>query len=285
MNLKIVNYHQPNGICGSLLNAIECLANRKKNELIYFKFNNLLYSNKFNVWEKFFHQPFIEYEDLILKKIKNNDYTNETFAHHNHKNYIFNYNFKNNLKTYYDKKTVEPLRKIAKKFIKFKSIVLFKAEKFENEYFKSQNLGIHIRGTDKFSSKGHDKFKNKRHLFNFESHIKETINQKMKISKTKKIFLATDEKIYYNKIKYFFGKNFVQINSKILSTDKNIGTHFMNVYGTESWKTQLGTEALTDAILLSKCKYSLLSQSNLSLASILLRNDYNFEFLDAHIQS
>jgi len=282
MNLKIINYHQPNGICGSLLNAIECLANRKKNELIYFKFNNLLYSNKFNVWEKFFYQPFIEYEDLIQKKIKNNDYTNKTFTHY--KNYIFNFNFKNNLKTYYDKKTVDPLRKIVKKFIRFKSIVLFKAEKFENENFKYQNLGIHIRGTDKFSSKGHDKFKDKRHLFNFEGCIKETIDEKMKLSKTNKIFLATDEKSYYNKMKYFFSKNLLKMNSKILSTEQDIGTHFINVYGTESWKTQLGIEALTDAILLSKCKYSLLSQSNLSLASILLRNDYNFEFLDAHIK-
>ena len=74
------------------------------------------------------------------------------------------------------------------------------------------------------------------------------------------------------------------MNSKILSTEQDTGTHFINVYGSENWKTQLGTEALTDAILLSKCKYSLLSQSNLSLASILLRDDYNFEFLDAHIQ-
>jgi hypothetical protein len=284
MNLKIINYHHPNGICGNLLNAIECLANRKKNELIYFKFNNLLYSNKFNVWEKFFYQPFNEYEDLILKKIKNNNYTNETFAHYNYNNFVFNYNFKNNLKIYYDKIAVDPLRKIVKKFIKFKSIVLFRAKEFENKNFQTQNLGIHIRGTDKFSSKGHDKFKNKRNLLSFQNHIKLIVKQKMKISNSKKIFLATDEKNYYNKMKYFFGKNLLKMNTKILSSEQDTGTHFINVYGTESWKTQLGTEALTDAILLSKCKYSLLSQSNLSLASILLRDDYNFEFLDAHIQ-
>jgi hypothetical protein len=284
MNLKIINYNHPNGICGNLLNAIECLANRKKNELIYFKFNNLLYSNKFNVWEKFFYQPFNEYEDLILKKIKNNDYINETFAHYNYKNFIFHYTLKNNLKTFYDKKGVDALRKIVKKFIKFKSTVLFKADEFENKYFKSQNLGIHIRGTDKFSTKGHDKFKNNRNLLKFQNHIKFQIDQKMKIFKTKKIFLATDEKNYYNKMKYFFNKNLLEMNSKILSTEKDTGSHFINVYGTESWKTQLGIEALTDAILLSKCKYSLLSQSNLSLVSILFRDDYNYEFLDAHIQ-
>ena len=49
-------------------------------------------------------------------------------------------------------------------------------------------------------------------------------------------------------------------------------------------ETQLGLEALTDMILLSRSDYSLLSQSNLSLCSILLRKDFKFSFIDAHIQ-
>ena len=61
MNLKIIYYNELNGICGNLLNVIECLIKRKKNLFILLKI--FLYSNKLNVWEKFFFQPFEEYQD------------------------------------------------------------------------------------------------------------------------------------------------------------------------------------------------------------------------------
>ena len=283
MNLKIIYYHEPNGICGNLLNVIECLIKRKKKELIYFNFKNLLYSNKFNVWEKFFFQPFEEYQDLIKKKIENKDYTIEKFSHVKYKP-TWNYTFHNNMKTLHSKKKIIEQRILVKKFIKFKTNVLNKLKNYEVKYFNKKTLGVHLRGTDKFSKKGHDKFINKRHLLTFEKNIKPLIDRKLNNLELKKIFLATDEKFLFDQIKKEYNYLLLKQNSKIISAKKNIGTHFINVYGHEKWKTQLGLEALTDMIFLSRSNYSLLSQSNLSLCSILLRKDFKFKFIDAHIQ-
>jgi len=283
MKLKIINYHQPNGICGNLLNVIQCLSYRRKNEIYYFRFNNILYSNRLNVWEKFFFQPFIEYEDLIEKKIKNKDYIEETFTHVKYKP-KWNYVFENNLKILLSKKKIEKERQLVKKFIKFKPIVSEKLNIYLKKYLTKHTLGIHIRGTDKFSEKGHNKFINKGHLLTLKNDIIPFINQKFYNLKMKKIFLATDEKFIHNKIKKQYQNQLLKSNSELLSRKKNVGAHFFNIYGNEAWKTKLGTEALTDMLLLSKTKYSLLSQSNLSLCAILFRQDFKFSFLDAHIQ-
>ena len=75
MQLKIIKLNtEVVGIGGNILLALEALNNRKKNELIYFKFNNLLYSNQSNLWDKFFIQPFAEYTDVIKKKIQKKNF-------------------------------------------------------------------------------------------------------------------------------------------------------------------------------------------------------------------
>ena len=282
MNLKIINYHEPNGICGNLLNVIERLERRRKNELLYFKFNNILYSNNQNVWNKFFYQPFHEYEDLINKKIKLKQYTEEIFAHGRKNNW--GYSFKNNLKDLHNKKRIRQLRKIKNNFIFVKKKILETVKIYENKYLKHKTLGVHIIGTDKFSSMGHDKFKNKKHLFDFNLHIRPQIDVKLDKNNLKKIFIATDEKKVQRDFKKIYKQKLLPMNSKLLSSRKNIGAHFINIYGSEEKKTYLGIEALADMLILSKCNYSLLSQSNLSLSSIIFRQDFNFYFLDAHIQ-
>ena len=69
---------------------------------------------------------------------------------------------------------------MVKKFIKFKPSVLSKLKNYEVKYFNKKTLGVHLRGIDKFSKKGHDKFINKRHLLTFKKKYK-TFNR----SKTK----------------------------------------------------------------------------------------------------
>ena len=58
------------GIGGNILIALEILYYKRSNELIYFDFENMLYSNSGNIWNKYFYQPYAEYEDLIKSKIK-----------------------------------------------------------------------------------------------------------------------------------------------------------------------------------------------------------------------
>ncbi|MDC1070628.1 nodulation protein NodZ, partial [Candidatus Pelagibacter sp.] len=267
MNLKIINYHQPNGICGNLLNVIERLDGRKKNELLYFRFYNILYSNHKNVWNKFFYQPFYEYEDLINKKIESNQFKEETFVHN--KRYKWNYTFRNNLNILHNKEMIEKLRKIKNKFIFLKKNVVETVKIYEKKYFKQKTLGVHVRGTDKFGTKGHDKFKNKKNLLSLKLHIYKSVDKKIQNSNFTKIFLATDEKKIQTIFSKTYKKKLLPNNSKILSNRQNVGAHFFKIYGNEDTKTNLGIEALTDMLLLSKCNYSLLSQSNLSLGSII----------------
>ena len=73
------------------------------------------------------------------------------------------------------------------------------------------------------------------------------------------------------------------MNSTIFS-DRD-GVHRDNIYQNEDFKTKLGEEAILDSIIMSKCSYSLLSQSNLSLVSILLRKDYKYQLIDENLKS
>jgi len=276
MQLKIIKYNLAIGIFANILICLECLLKKKKNEILYFEFNNIFYSNKYNVWEKFFYQPFQEYEDLIAKRIKEKNYQLE-----NNRRYgglKFDHTNNKKLDIYYNKNYINSLRKVFKRFIIFKKKIIDKSDKFQAMNLNKKTLGIHIRGGDRFHSQGH--YSNKRHLFTFENDIKSKIAQKIKINKYKNIFLATDEKYFYDEIK----KNFKGKNIKISSSvNKKKISHWDQMYSNEKNKTILGEEAIIDSIILSRCDYSLLCRSNLSVTSILLRDDYNFSFLDEHL--
>jgi hypothetical protein len=276
MQLKVIKYNQAVGIFANILICLECLLKKNKNEILYFEFNNIHYSNKFNVWEKFLHQPFQEYEDLIAKKIKEKNYQIE-----NNQRYgglKFDHTNNKKLDIYYNKKYINTLRKVFKKFIIFKKKIIDRSDKFEKKHLNNKTLGVHIRGGDRFHGQGH--YSDKRHLFTFEDDIKPKVAQKIKINKYKNIFLATDEKFFYDELKKNFKKNNIKFNSAI--NKKNV-SHWDQVYSNEKNKTILGEDAIIDSIILSKCDYSLLSRSNLSVTSILLRDDYNFSFLDEHL--
>lgn len=276
MQLKIIKYNQAVGIFANILICLECLLKKKKNEIFYFEFNNIFYSNKFNVWEKFLHQPFQEYEDLIAKKIKEKKY--QLINNQRYGGLKFDHTNNKKLDIYYNKQYINSLRKVFKKFIIFKKKIIDRADKFQNTHLSNKTLGVHIRGGDRFFSQWH--YTNKRHLFTFENDIKPKIAKKIKINKYKNIFLATDEKIFYDELKTNFKKQNIKISSPV--NKKNVA-HWSQAYSNEKNKTILGEDAIIDSIILSKCDYSLLSRSNLSVTSILLRDDYNFSFLDEHL--
>jgi hypothetical protein len=281
MILKVIKFNTAyHGICANLLFALESLCRRKKRELIYFKFNNLLYSNKFNLWDKFFVQPFIEYEDIIKKKLQRKDYIEEYFKHN--ENFPLNYCGKN-IKLFKNHKIIDPLRKQFKKNIIFKKNLEDKFLKLKTKYLYNKILSVHLRGTDRFARS--EPFANQRNNFNFIKNIKPMINSTMRRLKIRKIFLATDDKEYLHKMKSSFSKNTIKINSTIFGEKNGRGIHENNPYESESYKTLLGEEALLDIMLMSNCNYSLLSQSNVSLITLLLRNDYDYDFLDLHMQT
>jgi hypothetical protein len=281
MYLKVIKFNTSNhGICANILFALEALSRRKKKELIYFKFNNLLYSNKFNLWDKFFIQPFIEYEDIIKKKIEAKNFIEEYFKLS--KDFPLNWVGKN-IKILHNYKIIEPLRKEYKKNIIFNEDINKKFLKLKFKYLKKKTLGVHLRGTDRFNDGHH--FNGQRNKFNFFSNIKPIINKKMSKLRINKIFLATDDRDYLIEMQTSFKKNKIILNSTIFGDKNKKGIHASNIYESEKYKSKLGEEALLDAMLMSNCNYSLLSQSNLSIVTLLLRNDYNYSFLDKHMQS
>jgi hypothetical protein len=143
---------------------------------------------------------------------------------------------------------------------------------------KKKTLSIHIRGTDKFRihSIGTDFIKE------FQSKIIERIKKYKNKKKINKIFLATDD---FN-IRSLMEKNFADcLIKKKINLNKNIeALHLASIFESESIKLKNCKIALIDMILLSKCDESLLCQSNLSIVSILMRDNNKYDFLDSDIE-
>ncbi len=269
------------GIGGNILIALEILYYRKNNELIYFDFENMLYSNSGNTWSKFFYQPFSEYEDLIKSKIKKKDYSIEYYKPNI--NYKYSY-LGENLKYIYDKSFINELRNIFKKNILFRDEIINEVNLYEKKYLTKKVLSVHLRGTDRFQIHA----KGLRHQFadtEFINKIKKTLLN----YKIDNIFLATDDFPYYQSMKKNFKEKLLPLNSipedygnlKFLE-DQLLG-HNLNIFESEKFKNSNTKQAIIDCILMSKCSHSLFSKSNLSLVSIMLKDSYNFSFLDEHI--
>ena len=279
MQLKIIKLNtEVVGIGGNILLALEALNNRKKNELIYFKFNNFLYSNQYNLWDKFFIQPFAEYTDVIKKKIQKKNFIVE-YAQLKKKSAL-NYVGKNPQRLM-DPKIIEPLRVKFKKYIIFNDFLKKKFLAFKSEYLKKRTISVHLRGTDRFKVGNH--FGNQRNNFDFLSTIKPSIIKNIEKFNIEKIFLATDDEQYLKKMKQEFKKKLIKLNSTTYGQTN--GVHHYAIWECETYKNKLATEAILDSIIMSNCDYSLLSQSNISIMTLLMRNDYNYDFLDKNMKS
>lgn len=276
MKLIVVKYNKLAGIGDHIIYALNRLNLKEKNEIIYFNFNNFFYTNSKskNLWEEFFLQPFQELEREIKKKIELNDYTLE--YNKKIKNVLL-YTSKNGVNNLKNFKKIEQLRKIFKKYIRFKPKILRESDYFYKKNITKKTLSIHIRGTDKF--KVHSKGTN--YISEFQSKILKKIKSIKNKKKFKKVFLATDD--YY--INDLMKKNFTNslIKRKINLKKNNEALHVASLYENEKIKIQNCKTALIDAILLSKCEESLLCQSNLSILSILMRNNNRYDFLDSDI--
>jgi hypothetical protein len=280
MQLKIIKLNtEVVGIGGNILLALEALNNRKKNELIYFKFNNFLYSNQSNLWDKFFIQPFAEYTDVIKKKIQKKNFIVE-YAQLKKKSAL-NYVGKNPQRLM-DPKIIEPLRATFKKYIIFNDFLKKKFSTFKFKYLKKSTISVHLRGTDRFRVGQH--FGNQRNNFDFLSTIKPSIIKNIDKFNIEKIFLATDDEQYLKQMKREFKKKLIKLNSKTFAKN-TLGVHDNNIWESETRKNKLAIEAILDSIIMSNCNYSLLSQSNISIMTLLMRNDYNYDFLDKHMKS
>jgi hypothetical protein len=61
------------------------------------------------------------------------------------------------------------------------------------------------------------------------------------------------------------------------------GLDLLHINDEHTKRVHLGIEMLSDAFLLSKCDYCLNMRSNVSLTSIMMRDNHNYKFIDDHI--
>ena len=281
-NVKIVYESEPVGIGSTILRGLHRLYYLTPDEILYFHFNNILYSspNK-NVWAAYLKQPFEHQRQYIEQAFNDKNIIEEHGVFLNKANpLLFGYGKEqNNASEFLNIDSLVKYRKIVNKYLKFKDELLIKVDSFCKEYIDNKRvICLHKRGTDQFTSRGHagDVV-----AFN-DDDLKYMVENNLKDYDF--IFLATDEDKVYKLLKKSFGDKVLSYSTMRSLEGDTRGTHFAHVTDTEENKYILGEEAIIDFLIMSRCSYSLCMKSNLSLLTILMRKDFNYKFIDNHIQ-
>ena len=267
--LKIITHNEEVGLGANVFRMFAHLLLLKKNEIVYFDVKNIYYCNKGNVWDIFFFQPFHKYIKIIEYKIKNNIFDKINWREE--KQWNINYITDGEKKNIYNKKLINNYRNLFKKFIKFKPQIKKHYIKTLKKIYNKKILSINIRATDRFVDLRNMNLQN-------ELEYESLINTYLKKKKCNKILLCTDSKRILDLYKKKFGSKIIN-NSTILSDD-NRSIHKSNIFQSDKFKFKLGSEAISDAVLMSKCKYNLFMHSNISYLAVMLRNDFNYKFID-----
>jgi hypothetical protein len=146
----------------------------------------------------------------------------------------------------------ETAAQLIKKYIHIKSPIQRKIDAFVDQFFLNKYvIGIHYRGTDKNKEAPRIAYET---LF-------EEVEQNAPKEKPYVLFIATDEVDFLEQAREKYPGCVVAIEAH-RSESAGLGVHFINKNN-----YILGEEALTDAVLLSKCDLLIRTSSNLSLWS------------------
>lgn len=278
MKLKILKGIYNEGFTSFILVVLKQIYNLKKNEILHVELENICYSNTKNTWDKYLDQPFKKFNKIIKEKIYQSNF--KVIKYYDGKPLPFDYKNENRA-TLKNHKMINKIREIFKKYINFKNEIVKDTTNFiRKAIYKKNILSVHIRSTDNFMT-GHAS--GQKHLMSYENYIKPLVKQKLIEKKCKKIFLATDNFIIYKKFKKDFKNNLIKLDTITIKKNTHKSLHKSNIYAPEKIKTKLVIDVIRDITIMSKCKYSLLSSSGVSLLSILMRSNNNYEFIDHHI--
>ncbi len=125
---------------------------------------------------------------------------------------------------------------------------------FEKKNFKNKKIiGVHFRGSDQKRAALHP----------FPPTIKQVKTELDKVyKKNSKIFLVTEEKKIWKKLKHYYKENLIEFNS--FKSDHDI----FSIYPRKLHRYKLGYENLVNMILLSKVDHLIHSNTNFSAMSI-----------------
>lgn len=196
-----------------------------------------------NSWEYYFH-PINKYNLNDIYESKNVIICESAT---NKNPYITGY-----LKLPYDEK------KYFKKYLKFKNHILKKKFLFMKKNFKNKKiLGVHFRGSDQKYAAGHP----------FPPTVKQiiyNIDKLLHVYKYDKIFLVTEEKIYFDLLKKNYGSKICALNGHRSLRD------IFDEYPRKNHRYLLGEEILLNTLLLSETDHILGNNSNVIGASLSL---------------
>jgi len=255
------------GFCSSLKLILNCLKEYPAVDDWYFDIQNTLYG-KGNIWDK-----------VVVQKNKSSrsiywDQGNFKINFLNHGiqqsiNWELGYN-SNERDKYESKEFIEVFRSSMSQ-IKFREEILEEVETYKY-LINGDTIGVHVRMRDHLNQ-GHG-FKQEENL-----DLQYVIN-KIKLS-GKNVFLVSDSAKAYS----IFSS---QLNSLTFIDNKNayeneeVGLHFLPLSDTS--KEKMLKILIVELILLSKCSYLYLMNSNVSHIALFLADHYNFEFYDKNIK-
>lgn len=274
--LRIIRDNSSVGIGSTIFRGLHYLYYKDPSDILYLDFVNVLYGDSTtNSWSLYLKQPFESYN--IQHYIETGNVSYEPLQLNSHP-FLFCYGgAQENGKFFEDIEKVSKFRASLRPYLMFREIILQKVEEFLRK-IDGKILSIHVRGTDQFGPNGHAQ--GQRHLFTYD-YIKEQVDQK--IDEYDYIFLATDEQETYDNFVSDYGDKLITYSTIRASKGNQTGLHLSSTNKSPEEKYLMGEEAIIDSIIMSKCDYSFYVKSNISLLSILLRDDFNYNFIDNHI--
>jgi hypothetical protein len=273
--VKIITDKLDAGLGATIMRGLHCLYYKPSEDLYYFDFYNKWYSDN-NVWNTFFIQPFKAEigTDFVEVNTINNIFCLG--------NFFLSYGKSQDKYQFNNTTLIKTLQKLFHKYVNIHPYILEKAVKMYNSDFTDHKvLGVHRRATAHFYN-GHTA--GQRHLFEIDFY-KKVIDDQLRNNNFTKIFLATDEQQAYDDLVNYYGKSMmIKYPTELVSPANNHqGLDLLHINDEHTKRVHLGIEMLSDAFLLSKCDYCLNMRSNVSLTSIMMRDNHNYKFIDDHI--
>ncbi len=191
-----------------------------------------------NSWEYYFEQP-TNFSLQEVYKSRNVIITsNKTF-----KNYKFRAKTKH-----------KELKKVFKKYIRFKKNILTEVEKITQnlDINKANTIGLHWRGTDHKFLPNHPQPPSRKQIF-------ERITYLVKNHKSNKIFVVTEDPDYLKILKKKYNNQILYLDS-FRSTKSSDFSNFAR----KNHRYKVGKESIIETLILAKLNYLICSESNIS---------------------
>lgn len=275
--LTIVIDETTAGLGSVVMRALHNLYYRDESELLYVDFRNVAYgAPDENIWNRFFYQPFEAHKTQILEMTEAGCYRVRRWRDAGP--WLLGYGREHDRGQYTRPDFVSRVRALVQRHLRFRPHVADVFADFHAEHLAGRRvLGVHKRGTDQLTV-GHGA--GLYHVIN-QPFVHRRIDAALEAHHCDWIYLATDEQVVVNAIAKRYGARLIRFPGAVAPLGVVDAVHNMNWHREPAFKHSLGRDMLIDALALSSTTHALLMTSNVSLLSLFLRSDFQYEFMDA----